>query len=585
MKFHYSKTLFILLVVLLSACASGPSRHTGDEQQRIDKALSIYQEGHYFEAAELLRSLWQENPDNLAVYEALLDTYYQLGELPVIWSLRQQTKLSSDKINIVMAEVAHISDNCQKNLTALTEADIDSLNSVWLQRLYRIRSTCFHAAGDDLAALIDRIRLVDTLPTEQQWLLYDDIVSDLASMKESALIMRIGDFSEEPLIEGWLEAAYVNFGADGDSTDQFLRDWPTHPATRYFYGYQGQQQLQKIAVLLPLSGRFAGAGLAVQRGMLTAAADDFEQRHELLFFDTGSAGENIAGAWFSAQAANVDMVIGPLDKPSIEQLAQFSPPTVPVMLLNQSEQDFFQFTLSPESEAAQVAERMFQDGLRRVLIFAPSGDWGQRMSQAFANAFVALGGQIINNQYFNQAERDYSAVLRQQLGLVESQLRAKNLQSYLKLNLQSEAVVSHTIDGIFMPSNPDFARMMVPQLLFNHAGHIPVYATSHIYSGREDQALNKDLSGVVFSISPIQLPPEQLRETLNFDLRMITDNRDLFALGYDALLLVDRLQWMSRVAGGRLQGLSGLLSMGVDKTIQRGLQWAIFDNGGVIAID
>jgi len=228
---------------------------------------------------------------------------------------------------------------------------------------------------------------------------------------------------------------------------------------------------------------------------------------------------------------------------------------------------------------------MWQDGLRRVLIFAPSGDWGQRMSQAFANAFVAMGGQILNNQYFNQAERDYSAVLRQQLGLVESQLRAKNLQGFLKLDLQADAVVSSDIDGIFMPSNPDFARMMVPQLLFNHAGNIPVYATSHIYSGREDQALNKDLSGVVFTVSPIQLPPSQLRETLNFDLTMVADNRDLFGLGYDALLLVDRLQWMSRVAGGRLQGLSGLLSMGTDKTIHRALQWAIFDNGGVVAID
>jgi Putative lipoprotein len=219
------------------------------------------------------------------------------------------------------------------------------------------------------------------------------------------------------------------------------------------------------------------------------------------------------------------------------------------------------------------------------LIFAPDGDWGQRMSQAFANEFVALGGRILNNQYFNPSERDYSSVLRQQLGLVESQLRSKNLQSYLKLNLQSEAVVSADIDGIFMPSNPDFARMMVPQLLFNHAGHIPVYATSHIYSGRENQPLNKDLSGVVFAISPIQLPSDHMRETLSFDLHQVTDNRDLFALGYDALLLVDRLQWMSRVFGGRLQGLSGRLSMGPNQTIHRALQWAIFDNGGVVAID
>jgi len=585
MKVLNPQLFIVLLILLLSACASGPGQQTGGDNQRIDKALSAYQQGHYFEAAELLQALWQQDQTNITLYEALLDTYYQLGELPMIWSLQQHNQLHSAKIDIIDAEVAHISDDCQQNLTVLAEVDAQTLADDWRQRLYRIRSICRFVAGEKLAALVDRIRLADMLEEEQQWLVYDDIVADLSAIKTSDLIMRIGDFSEEPLVEGWLEAAYLNFGSDGESTQLFLQDWPNHPAARYFYGYQGHQQLRKIAVLLPLSGRFAGAGLSVQKGMLTAAADDFEQSHELLFFDTGSTGENIAGAWFSAQAANVDMVIGPLDKESIDQLSQFSPPTVPVLLLNQSEQDFYQFTLSPENQAVQVAERMWQDGLRRVLIFAPSGDWGQRMSQAFANEFVALGGHILNNQYFNPSERDFSSVLRQQLGLVESQLRAKNLQSYLKLDLQSEAVVNAEIDGIFMPSNPDFARMMVPQLLFNHAGQIPVYATSHIFSGQDNKPLNKDLSGVVFPISPIQLPTEHMRETLNFNLQQVSDNRELFALGYDALLLVDRLQWMSRVFGGRLQGLSGTLSMGQDQIIHRTLQWAIFDNGGVVAID
>ncbi|KAA3649147.1 MAG: penicillin-binding protein activator [Proteobacteria bacterium] len=585
MKVLNPQLVIVLLVLMLSACATGPRRHAGDDDLRVEKALSVYHQGHYFQAADLLRPLWQQDQANLELYEALLDTYYQLGELPMIWSLQQQSDLHSAKITIIKAQVAHISDDCQQNLTALSNIDTMALDRDWLQRLYRIRSVCWYAADEDLAAVIDRIRLTEMMPIEEQWLAYDDIVTDLSGIKTSDLIMRIGDFSDEPLVEGWLEAAYLNFGSDGESTQLFLQDWPNHPASRYFFGYQGFQQLRKIAVLLPLSGRFSGAGLAVQRGMLTAAADDFEQSHQLLFFDTGSDGENMAGAWYSAQAANVDMVIGPLDKSSIEQLTLFSPPTVPVMLLNQSDQDFYQFTLSPEAEARQVADRMWHDGLRRVMIFAPSGDWGQRMSQAFANAFVALGGQIINNQYFNQNERDYSAVLRQSLGLVESQLRAKNLQSFLQLNLQSEAVVSADIDGIFLPSNPDFARMMVPQLLFNHAGHIPVYATSHIYSGQEDKAMNNDLSGVVFTASPIQLPPNQLRETLNFDLQMVAVNRELFGLGYDALLLVSRLQWMSRITGGRLQGLSGLLSMKSDKTIQRELQWAIFDNGGIVAIN
>ncbi|MFV0542068.1 MAG: penicillin-binding protein activator [Marinicella pacifica] len=584
MKLQTIKYLIPLLPLLLAACASGPGRERPKDERQLDRALSTYQQGRYFEAAELLYPMWQQDPSNLQVYEALLDTYFQLGELTRIWFLQQKNRLDSVKIDVINAEVANVSEDCKENLPLLLNADTTSLSREWQQRLYRIRALCAFAAGDKLAAVIDRIRLADMAEPDQQWLLYDDIVTDLSALKTADLIMRIGDFQNEPLIEGWLEAAYLNFGSDGESTQLFLSDWPNHPAARYFYGFQGDKGMRKIAVLLPLSGRFAGAGLAVQKGMLTAASDDFEQSHELLFFDTGSAGENIAGAWFSAQAAQVDMIIGPLDKASIEQLTQFSPPSVPMMVLNQTDQDYFQFTLSPEGEAEQTAKRMWEDGLRRVLIFAPGGDWGQRMSQAFANEFVALGGQILNNHYFNPATRDYSATLRQQLGLVESQLRAKNLQSYLKLDLQSEVVVSAEIDGIFMPSYPDFARLLVPQLLFNHAGHVPVYATSHIYMD-SNESLNNDLSGVIFAISPIQLPDSSLRETLNFDLNRIGDSRDLFALGYDALLLVDRLQWMSRVSGGRLQGLSGLLSMGPDKKIYRTLQWALFDKGGVVSIN
>lgn len=585
MNSFVKKYILILSVLLLAACASGPQTSDGSDKRLQQQALAAYQEGDFFVAAGKLQQSWQDDPQNIVVYEALLDAYFQLGELTKVWSLRQQSDLNSPKIAIIMSQVSHITDSCKQNLPVLTAVDDIDLDASWRARLYQVRADCYAALGQDLEALINRILLTELLPNEVQWSLYDQIVTGLAEVDDDDIIMQLGNYSDRPVVEGWLEAAYVNFGADGQSTKQWLNDWSQHPAGRYFFGFQDSLGGQKIAVLLPLSGRFAGAGKAVQQGMLTAAVDDFEQAHELLFFDTGSEGENITGAWFSAQAANVDMMIGPMDKTSIEQLATFAPPTFSVMLLNQGPQNFYRFTLSPEDEAVEVADRMWHDGLRRVLIFAPDIPWGQRMSQAFANHFVNLGGVVVTNHYFNLTGHDFSAPLRQTLGLVESGLRAKNLQSYLKLNLASEPVVRSDVDGIFLAAQPDFARLMVPQLLFNHAAHLPVYASSHIYIGDSDSQYNKDLSGVMFGLSPIQLPSNGLREVLNFDLKMVHDNQTLFALGYDALLLVNRLQWMSRVAGGRLQGLSGLLKMGADNHIQRGLQWAIYNNGGIVAID
>lgn len=585
MKASFTKYIVIVAIALLSACASGPSINDGGDSRLQQQALAAYQQGEYFEAAHKLRQAWQIEPQNVLVYEALLDTYFQLGELTQVWYLQQQSDLQSPKIAIVLAQAVHFSDSCKDYLTSLEGIYVDELDQDWQARLYKVRADCYVTNDQPLEALINQILAIDLWPIEMQWTAYDQIVTELAEVDDDAIIMRIGDFTERPLIEGWLEAAYVNFGADGQSTNEWLKNWSDHPAGRYFYGYQDSLDGRKIAVLLPLSGRFAGAGKAVQQGMLTAAADGFDQLHELLFYDTGSDAENIAGAWFSAQEANVDLMIGPMDKVSIEQIATFAPPSFPVLLLNSSKQDFYQFTLSPEGEAAEVAHKMWQDGLRRVLIYAPETTWGERMSQSFANQFVALGGVVVTNHYFKTAGNDFSAPLRQTLGLVESQLRAKNLQSFLKLDLESEPVVRSDVDGLFLAAHPDFARLMVPQLQFNHAAHLPVYSSSQIFSGNQDNQQNKDLSGVIFGLSPIELPSSELREVLNFDLQMVKENRTLFALGHDALLLVNRLQWMSRVAAGRLKGLSGMLKMGADKHIQRGLQWAIYTDGGVVAID
>ena len=256
-----------------------------------------------------------------------------------------------------------------------------------------------------------------------------------------------------------------------------------------------------------------------------------------------------------------------------------------VVLLNQSEgNSYFQFTLSPEGEAQQAAEQVIKDGLKRVLIMAPNEEWGERMTTAFAQRLVDLGGQVVNNTYFQPEQNDYSAQLRQTLGLVESQLRAKNLQSFLKINLSSDEVVRSDVDAIFLAARPDFARLMVPQLKFHHAADIPVYATSHVFDGLNNEQHNRDLQGLKFALSPIELQTSELYEVLPFDLNRVGGNEKLFALGYDAYQLITRLEWMSRVNTGMIDGLTGKVYLGRDGQFNRGLLWAQYNNGSIVAL-
>jgi len=280
------------------------------------------------------------------------------------------------------------------------------------------------------------------------------------------------------------------------------------------------------------------------------------------------------------------MIVGPLDKNSLNQLESYSVASTPVLLLNQSTlNQYYQFTLSPEDEATVAAQKMYEDGHRRVLVMAPRDEWGQRLGNAFIQAFMGAGGLVINQSYYQEAESDFSPQLRQALGLVESQLRIQRLQTSIQRKLVGEERVHADVDAIFMAAKPQFARLLIPQLKFHRAGRVPVYSTSHIFSGQPDANADRDLNGVKFSVSDFEAGADYYTETLNFDVQSVQVDKRLFAFGYDAMLLVSRLNWLQRFPGGQIKGLSGQLNIGLDGVIRRDLDWAEFSQGVPQMID
>ncbi len=590
MKSLIKKILLISAIVmhglLLVSCGGGSSgvKPMNDANKR--NGLELYQQKDYFAAADWLQKAWAVNSADEAVYVALLDTWQQLGEITQVWKLLNESDIQTAEVNLIEAEIAQADQQCEAAI-ALTEGIDPLLISVmWQSRYWALQAGCLSQLKlyvQATEALVQQ-QAFTTDPVEQQNL-NNRIVENLIQVNEETLIFAIGDLAYDAVTMGWLEAAYVNFGADGVSGSNWLLQWPDHPAASYFLDLNQVNSSQKVAVLLPFSGRFSAVAKAVQKGMLTAAMADTENQNELVFYDTGSQGESLSSAWYSAQENNADLIIGPLDKSSVIAAEQMPVPTVPVVLLNQSDaHNYFQFTLSPEGEAEQVAEQMIKDGVKRVLIMAPNEEWGERITTAFAQRFVDLGGYLVNNSYFQPEQNDYSAQLRQTLGLVESQLRAKNLQSFLKIDLSSDEVIRADIDAIFLAARPDFARLMVPQLKFHHAADLPVYSTSHVFDGLNNEQHNRDLQGLRFVLSPIELQSSDLFEVLPFDLGRVGDNKKLFALGYDAYQLINRLQWMNRVNTGMIDGLTGKVSLGRDGHFNRGLLWAQYNNGSIIAL-
>lgn len=579
--------ILAVVLLLLSACGSGPSgpgMKPADSKAKTN-GLALYAQQDYFSAAQWLQQAWDSNNNDAAVFAALLDTWKQLGEMPQLWKLLSESNLRTPAVNVIEAELLQEAGDCAQALIKSDELVSPPVDEAWQQRYWQLKANCLQSEQFHLQAVVALVQLKQTANDElmsQVW--RNEIVNNLIRIDEAELIMAIGDDSYDYETQGWFEAAYVNFGADGVSGEDWLMLWAEHPAAQYFLDMNQVNKQQSVAVLLPLSGRFQAAAKAIQKGLLIASVVDEANQFDLQFFDTGSQAENISAAWYAAQEQEVDLIIGPLDKAAIDKVEEMPAPAIPVVLLNQSESDYFQFTLSPEVEAEQAAERMYEDGQRRAIILAPNDPWGERMTKAFAQRFVDLGGQIIDNTYFQPEQNDYSAQLRQTLGLIESQLRAKNLQSFLKLNLISEEVVRADMDAIFLAARPDFARLMVPQLKFHRANETPVYATSHVFDGINNEQHNRDLQGVKFAISPIELPNSQWHEILPFELSRVGNSKNLFALGYDAYQLITRLQWMSRVNSGMIEGLTGKINLGFDGQFRRGLKWAEYNNGSIVAL-
>jgi hypothetical protein len=282
-------------------------------------------------------------------------------------------------------------------------------------------------------------------------------------------------------------------------------------------------------------------------------------------------------------------VVGPLLKESVAQIAQatIAMPTLSLNYLDvglAAPARFYQFSLAPEDEARQAAERALMAGHLRALALAPDNEWGRRMLAAFTPALELGGGTVLAYRFFDPAATDFTAQIQRLLLLDESRARQRQLSANLGVPLEFEPRRRGDVDFIFLAANVAAGRLIRPQLKFLYAGDIPTYSTSAIYApgGNGDP----DLDGVLFVDAPALLGTdpraEQLRATL---LRRwpagAVGRLRFYAMGFDAYSLVTGV-FSGAVAG--VTGLTGKLSMEPDRQIHRQLPWAEFRDGGIVVL-
>jgi outer membrane PBP1 activator LpoA protein len=378
---------------------------------------------------------------------------------------------------------------------------------------------------------------------------------------------------------------------------QRLHSWrqhyPSHPAGEQVLGLLLERSKElatrpgHIALLLPLSGRYAAAGESILDGIFAAYYQD-PMRHniQLSVYDIGDRPAQVMNSYWQALADGAEFVIGPLDKGAVEMLAQQENLPLPTLALNYAappaNDNLYQFSLAPEDEAREVAERAWLEGYAQAAVLVPDSSLGQRLSEAFSLRWQELGGLIVSEGQYPPNQSDFSDPIKQLLNISDSEFRKRRVQQLMRTRVEFTPRRRQDIDFIFLAAFPQQARLMRPQLKFHHAGELPILATSHLYSGVEDRDADRDMDGILFCDMPWTLeapsPQQQLRGRRELQLHSGQLQR-LVALGIDAYQLVSLVPLLESHPYERYRGETGSLHIDQQHRILRQLLWARFERG------
>ena len=621
----YMRLLIILLFLLpfLSACVTTTSKEAdiqlNSEIKEIEEnALSLIQSGDYSEAAREYLNLSQKNEKRFTFYiikaiDAFTEgkDYDKAYEILIKNTLNNQDVEVHIRTKILNAYIDLESGRPGKTLNLLNEITEDEIPKSFKIAFHEIYARSNLAHGNYIKAALEQLKLTEYLSSpkiiednsRKVWEIFELIPKseledlrlvvpdELLSWLELALINQTYKYQPKKLentIDGWAQR-YQNHDAYDSITKELINK-----------SAQFAQRPSKIGLLLPLTGQYKKSSVAVRDGFLAAWYLDRQEKADIEIYNANSS--NIIEIYQKALNDGVDYIVGPLEKEATNQLYGNTNASIKILALNRQDlkndqignKNLFQFGLSPEDEAGQVAEIAISDGHKRALVLTPDTLLGNRLADAFVKHLLELGGEVSRHTRFINNTTDFSSPVKELLNIDKSEQRALDLRKKIKIagfdKVHNVERRRQDADFIFIAAIPEDARQLIPQLRFHYADNLPVYSTSHIFTGIIDSAKDIDLNDVIFIDMPWILDTKRqlsiIQDALNRNWSQEkSEYRRLYALGIDAYNLIPNINRLNHEENSFMIGETGDLTIVRDNIIKRNLQKAKFIEGKPVLLN
>lgn len=573
----FLRTLAALgLCALLSSCADMGGTREARNPQQSQQAEEAYTNGDFRAAADAFLQLADSDSGARAHYRLrAAEALREEGDLAAVAKLLPDIKrkrLAPDegfRYDLLDAETALDEKDAARALALLTvpEAQLPpALNGRRLELTARAQAM----NGDAFGAARTRAALDRTLAGADRDANERSIVDTLASLPAASLKDLAAPLAPNDALRPWIEQALRKQG-------QALPLVVLHPNRPVGtlqqdggsqWSKEGFSGAHRVALLLPLTGAMKNASGAIRDGFFAAYFNDRGAsgvRPDVRVYDSGGNAEEATAAYQRAVQEGAERVVGPLSREAVGALFDQQRLPVPVLALNQPESGTpppgsLSFGLVPDIEGAQAAEHLIGLGIKEAVVVAATEDWAERAALAFRAQFESLGGAVVGEARLRDGEVNFATTIRQAVG----------------------SFASASATGIFLSARPQQARLLMPQLKLANVT-LPVYATSHVYSGGSNPGLDRDLDGLEFCDAPWlfdaapNLPP---REEISRALESARGpGARLFALGLDAYSLLPYMEWLGSHPDSYLPGATGQLASDSFGRVHRLLTWARFDGG------